>query len=610
MRFEAYHGATADQHQQHVTDLSGRGFGMISLSVYGDSDDPRYAAVWVDRPMPRWVAVHGVGPAGYQSWFDAHKAQGYAPSLVSATGSGDDAVFAAVMSQGVAGAWKARHGMTAGDFTAENSSASADGLMPRCLAIYGDGDDHTYAAVWRANPGFVKWHVHAADPASQYQTTFDAETQLPGYTLHAWRPAFVTLSSDHTYCSLFADDVVGEWIARHNLTADQYQSEFETQRHAGFYPICVQGGGSGSDTRYAAVFAEADVPLARHWTVTGSSVPALTAVDDAMQHFMQRNGVRAAQVAVGKNGTIRYARAFTWAEAGYRTTQPSDRFLLASCSKMFCEAVVQSLYDDGSLKPGTKAYPKLGFSGPADHRSDDITVQQLLDHMGGYDDSSAGSNFDPTYEMGTIALAQGLNRPLTKLDVARYMYARPLDFTPGAKSAYSNYGYLLLAAVVEHVTGQDYVTYLRSKLLDPAHITEVRVISTAASGRTGDEAIAEDPGLGRNALHPKSQRLVPAVYGGDGEINEVGVANDGLGASARALVQFAHLHAAWGNGPRNPSAREGSTPGASTFVWSRGDGIDAAFTINTRTWPPGSSSKLVDEFQTKLDDLLTNHPLP
>jgi len=31
----------------------------------------------------------------------------------------------------------------------------------------------------------------------------------------------------------------------------------------------------------------------------------------------------------------------------------------------------------------------------------------------------------------------------------------------------------------------------------------------------------------------------------------------------------------------------GSTPGASTFVWSRTDGVDAAFTVNTRTWPAG-----------------------
>jgi hypothetical protein len=82
----------------------------------------------------------------------------------------------------------------------------------------------------------------------------------------------------------------------------------------------------------------------------------------------------------------RGSRGYTWAEAGYRITQPSDRFLLASRSKMFLEAAVQSLYDAKKLTPDTKVYPLLGFSHPADPRSDTITIQQHLDHMGGYDD--------------------------------------------------------------------------------------------------------------------------------------------------------------------------------------------------------------------------------
>jgi CubicO group peptidase (beta-lactamase class C family) len=69
--------------------------------------------------------------------------------------------------------------------------------------------------------------------------------------------------------------------------------------------------------------------------------------------------------------------AYTWAE-----TQPSDRFLPASCSKIFLAGGVQALYDDKVLKPDTKVYPLLGFSHPADPRSDTITIQQLLDHPG------------------------------------------------------------------------------------------------------------------------------------------------------------------------------------------------------------------------------------
>ena len=103
---------------------------------------------------------------------------------------------------------------------------------------------------------------------------------------------------------------------------------------------------------------------------------------------------------------------------------------------------------------------------------------------------------------------------------------------------------------------------------------------------------------------------VPSVYGGDGQVKEVAAAPAGLGASARALVQFIHLHAVWGNGGRAPnSARAGSTPGTSTYAWSRGDGVDVAFVINTRNWPPNAAATLVDDLSKSLDGMLSANPI-
>ena len=336
MSFEAYHGVTGAEHQTRFNSLSARGFRMISLSVYGDAVSPRYAAVWVQRAGPGWVAVHGVDAAGYQAFFDKWTAKGFAPVLVTATGTAAKAVFAAVFEQGVSGRWEARHGLTsgpetnAGTFQYQNKAARAAGLMPRSVAIYGTPADRRYAGVWHANPGFVKWHAYPADTAQGYQTAFDAETQLPGYGVAGWRPAYVTLSGDQVYCSVFRDDVVGEWRARHGLTGAAYQKEFDRQNAAGFHPICVQGGGVGDGTRYAAIFARQDVPLARQWTATGQELPALAGLDQLMQSFMRANAVRAAQLTIARRGVVKLGRAYTWAEPGYRVTQPTDRFLLAS----------------------------------------------------------------------------------------------------------------------------------------------------------------------------------------------------------------------------------------------------------------------------------------
>jgi CubicO group peptidase (beta-lactamase class C family) len=400
---------------------------------------------------------------------------------------------------------------------------------------------------------------------------------------------------------------------------------------------------------------------------------------------MQTNALRAAQFTLSKNGSVLLARAYTWAEPGYRLTQPSDRFLLASCSKMFCEQAIQTLYNSGALKPptlvvkpnageipvigdlvkgnssgatgtvsvikgntltltsvtgtftthdnaatmsssggavavvsyapSTAAYPLLGFSHPLDPRSDTITIQQLLDHEGGYNDgtnASLPSAPDPTYNMRSIALALGLNHPVQKLDVAKYMYGQLLQYTPGTNSAYSNYGYLLLSAIVEKVTGMPYFNYVQERVLTPLGITEVLLSSTEAQQRDLSEAICEDQGLGFDPINITSNLLIPDVYGGDGQIKEVAAGCAGLASSSRALTQFIHVNLVWGNGPRpGPGnwglGRTGSTPGTSTEAVSLGSGIDWAYVLNTRDFPPQTSLPLPG-LATTIGNLINSTP--
>ena len=452
--FEAYQSVSGNQHQLNLNRLSNNGYRMISLSVYGDPSDPRYAAVWVQRSGPAWVAVHGVDSTGYQPFFDTWTKKGYVPVLVTATGQVTNAVFAAVFEQGIAGPWFARHNITSGPdtevdtFQNQNATAHAQNMILRSVTIYGTSTDRRYAAIWHANPNFVKWHISPLDTDADYQATFNAETQLPGYGLAGYRPAYVTLSSDYIYCSEFTDNVIGPWSARYGMTSNDYQGEFNKQTAHGFYPICVQGGGVGDQTRYAAIFAQCDLPLTRQWTTRGTAVSALTGFDDIMQNFMQANAVRAAQLTIAKNGVIKLARAYTWAELGYHPTQTSDTFLLASCSKIFTAAAIQSLYDANTLTGTTAVYPLLGFSHPADTRSETITIQQLLDHKGGYDDTNTGSGFDPTYSMRQIGLSTTSSSSVDKLEIARYMYARSLDFTPGTDYKYSKIDEALVTLVV------------------------------------------------------------------------------------------------------------------------------------------------------------------
>jgi polyglycine hydrolase-like protein len=109
------------------------------------------------------------------------------PVLVSATGTANDAVFAAVFEQGITGSWFARHGMTlgpepnVGTFQHQNKVARDGKMILRSMAIYGTPSDRRFIGVWHANPGYTKWHVHYADDGANYQTVFNAETSNPFY---------------------------------------------------------------------------------------------------------------------------------------------------------------------------------------------------------------------------------------------------------------------------------------------------------------------------------------------------------------------------------------------------------------------------------------------
>ena len=65
--------------------------------------------------------------------------------------------------------------------------------------------------------------------------------------------------------------------------------------------------------------------------------------------------------------------------------------------------------------------------------------------------------------------------------------------------------------------------------------------------------------------------------------------------------------AVWGNGGRAPGyARSGSTPGVSTWIESRFDGYDWAFTVNTRDFPAGEAD--FSNVQQAIDTWLNSNP--
>ena len=146
--FVAYHDVTSSEHQLRFNDLRSNKYRLISISIFGDPRDARYAAAWLREPGPPWQAAHGLSAAELHAFLNRWTAKGYYPVLVAATGSLANAIFAAVVERGAPGSWKARLGMTVRQFKAESLSALAANQTLLSFARYGTPRERRYAAVW------------------------------------------------------------------------------------------------------------------------------------------------------------------------------------------------------------------------------------------------------------------------------------------------------------------------------------------------------------------------------------------------------------------------------------------------------------------------------
>jgi CubicO group peptidase (beta-lactamase class C family) len=582
---------------------------LISLDIFGAVGNERYASVWVKRTLPfAWLCEIGVSLAGLNQIVNQYVGQGFVPTIFAITGDSANQTCAIVMQQ-TYNYWYWYYGLTdgasgtVGTFQHQDAVLRSQNYDLATVAVYGDAGAPLYLAAWSGNGTATGWADGPAD-GSATLTTRVANELKAGY-----RPSLISRNAHGVYASIFRNDSVGPWTWGHELSPSAYAKLFATETAKGYYPISLRAGGSSTSPVYAAVFAATDlpVPAPRKLTVTGKAVKAYQAIENEIVAFMLANEVRAGQLTVAKNGVVQYERAFTWAEPGYPITQTSSLFRLASCSKAFVEAAVQTLFDQKKLTPGTLVFKRLGFSNPGDPRSSQITVQELLDHTGGYDDSVVP---DPVFSMRQIALDLHLTSPLSLSQFVHWVYAQPLQFNPGAKYAYSNTGYVILSYLVSVVTGLSFIEFVQNEVMKPLGVTSgVELTRTDKSLRLAGEVLYDDDEVGPSALTVTSPVLQPAAYGGDGLLYEVGQGASSIATTATHVTTLIHTWLVWGNGKRPAPGnwtwqRDGSMPGTTSTAFSRGnDGFDFCFIFNTRNWlsPSASQDTLCNSINTLLD---------
>ncbi len=279
------------------------------------------------------------------------------------------------------------------------------------------------------------------------------------------------------------------------------------------------------------------------WEVSrGETDPALAPLDSMMVRMLREHGAPGAAIAVARDGELLYARGFGYAdpETG-EPVEPDARFRIASISKPLTAVAVMQLVEAGALALDARVFDLLGLEAhvpdPAhlDPRWREVTVHHLLQHRGGWD---RGVSFDPMFRAVPFARQREVPPPADPWTIIACMLETPLDFDPGSRSAYSNFGYCLLGRVIEAVTGEDYESAVRRAVLVPCGADSTAVGATLLAGRLPGEVryIDRYGKTARNVFAPDGAR-VPRPYGA--WHLEAMDSHGGWVASAVDLVRFA-----------------------------------------------------------------------
>ncbi|WP_036605287.1 serine hydrolase domain-containing protein [Paenibacillus assamensis] len=178
-------------------------------------------------------------------------------------------------------------------------------------------------------------------------------------------------------------------------------------------------------------------------------------------------------VLVAEQGQVIYDGAFGYAnvEKGQLLNKDSI-FELASVSKPITALGVILLAQDGKLQVDDlveKWIPELPYQS--------ITIKNLLQHTSGLPDYM--TLFTEHWDKDDIANNQSMLELLVE-------HQPEVRFAPGDKWEYSNTGYVLLAIIVERVSGKSFPDFMKEHLFEPFGMKDTLIYNRRYSGSTID----------------------------------------------------------------------------------------------------------------------------
>lgn len=227
---------------------------------------------------------------------------------------------------------------------------------------------------------------------------------------------------------------------------------------------------SAASPQHAYPWNHPDCPCAKTLRIgspaqAGLMPQALADIDGTVSRLLTRRAAPGAVVLVARRGVIAkwkaYGYALLYKNGDYARVgnplpmQKDEIFDMASVSKLFTATAVMQLWDAGKFKlddPVAKYLPKFGV-----HGKGKVTIRQLLTHTSGFRPDPA----TPLYKV------EG-----SRQDRLDFVLQLPLVHPPGTHYVYSDINFLVLGALIEHLSGEREDVFVRKHLTTPLHMSD------------------------------------------------------------------------------------------------------------------------------------------
>lgn len=202
-------------------------------------------------------------------------------------------------------------------------------------------------------------------------------------------------------------------------------------------------------------------------------------IDAYMQKLHSKSGFNG-NVLVAKGGKIIYQKSFGWANHLLKDSlHIQSKFELASVTKPLTAIGIMRLVEQGKLKleqQVTEFFPDFPYPG--------ISIAYLLEHRSGL----------PNYVYFAEEAWKDRKKPMSNRDVMLLLAThKPARYgSPNGRFHYNNSNYMVLASIIEKVSGQDFTTYMKEQVFIPAGMKNTAVLSTAVYAKIPTDVIGHD----------------------------------------------------------------------------------------------------------------------